>query len=417
MDTTHSPAQRLAQTARRALASLALIVAVLSVAPSASQAREARVVSGTPVGPADVATNGRWSAVVSIVAIAGNQSRLCTGTLITRNWVVTAAHCLGRPENPALPLAADDVIVTAGSTTVHSDDMSPDTVAVHLHPLWEWSTAAWDVALIELASTQAHAPMELPDPTALASYETGPGDNVVGFGRTSGLDGGSSGTLHSGRLEPLTTAECGEARPGSDAYADCLIPGPTRQMACFGDSGGPVVRFDPRRGGAPVLWGVTSIGPSMCQTNSATPTFHTRIAAVRGWIEQTLAASTYSPALSVGTNTMQSNKTPLGGAGIDVFKAHVKRKPTRARAGKLRLTASFIGGDASGKVFVERCRGSRCTTTASRSVAFQDADAPKRTIVSLPRCTPRATIRVKLHVRAREGQVQDRVTRRVARCS
>lgn len=205
--------------------------------------------------------------------------------------------------------------------------------------------------------------------------------------------------------------------PGSQEYADCLVPGASRQMACFGDSGGPVVRFDPQRGGAPVLWGVTSIGPSMCQTTSATPTFHTRIASARGWIEQTLAASTFTPGLSIDGNSLQSNKTPLGGAGIGIFRAHVKRKPTRARAGQLRLTSSFIGGGASGKIVIERCRGRRCTTTAQRTIVFTGSEAPQRTIIGLPRCTPRSAIRVRLQVRGTTGQVQDRVTRRVARCA
>lgn len=420
MDTSTHAAPGPLRVSRRAAALFAFFIAAITVAaPQSHAAADGRLVNGTAVNASEVATNGRWSSVVSIVTIAGNQSRLCTGTLIRPNWVATAAHCLGHPANPTQPVAADDVIVTAGSTAINAEDHSPATVSVAIHPGYNATTAAWDVALIELAENQTHNVMALPEPAAAGSYEFGTTDNVVGFGRTNGLDGGSSGTLHSGRLEPLSPDECATYRPGSGPHADCLVPGNTRQMACFGDSGGPVVRFDPARGGAPVLWGVTSIGPSQCQTTPVVPTYHTRIASVREWIDVTIATSDFTPTnrpVGPGPGATVSAKTPLGGAGIGVFETRVQRQPTRARSGKVRLTASYVGGMATGRVQVERCRGRRCSTTTNRTVKFAGGDDPQRTTIALPRCTPGTTIHLRLHVKSSSNSAQDRATKRIARC-
>src|SRR5262245_27798291 len=83
----------------RAMRRIAL-ASILCAAASASAGPAAPIIGGTP------ATAGQYPSVVAVEVGGG----LCTGTLITPEWVLTAAHCV----LPAEVGASSQAQVTAG---------------------------------------------------------------------------------------------------------------------------------------------------------------------------------------------------------------------------------------------------------------------------------------------------------------
>jgi hypothetical protein len=302
-----------------------------------------------------------------------------------------------------------------------------------VHPGFSWVNASWDASLIELESSVPTTPFALPDPNRSPdSYGVGTSDNVAGFGRSQATNSSSSGVLRSGRLEQVNGTACAQYNPGSAPYSDCYLPGTGRQATCFGDSGGPLLRYDTN--GATVLWGITSTGPDPCDAATGgafAPSFETRVTSVVDWIKATESGSTYVPT-SAGTarnstttspsgptspgSSTKTVKAPAGGTGIGIFQAKISATPTTKKTGKLLLSSSFIGASGTGAATIERCVKNRCKVVAKASVLFPSAGLTVKTAIKVPRCVKGATLNLKLAVTDSGGVARDTASQRIVKC-
>jgi secreted trypsin-like serine protease len=211
----------------------------------------------------------------AVVMLTGSHGTFCSGVALTRDLVLTAAHCV-------LPGAAYKLVEFDAAR----QPVLKDLAAIAGHPEFDVNAAlrhrvTADVALLKLA-----APLKL-IPAALArdSGAVAAGDRfvVAGYGVAARGDGKTGGTL---RAATLVAA----GQPGSlqIRLADPATKGERGGLgACTGDSGAPVYR---PIGGALAVIGVVSwsTGPALSEGCGGL-TGVTPLARYRAWIAEQAA--------------------------------------------------------------------------------------------------------------------------------
>ncbi|XP_006860225.1 PREDICTED: chymotrypsinogen 2-like [Chrysochloris asiatica] len=231
-----------------------------------------RIVNGEDAVP------GSWPWQVSLQDSTG--FHFCGGSLISENWVITAAHCSVRTSH----------LVVAGEFDQGSNDEAIQVLKiaqVFKNPKFNMFTINHDVTLLKLATparfSQTVSSVCLPNQGD--DFPAGSLCATTGWGKTKYNNPNTPERLQQATLPLLSNAEC-QKYWGSKITDLMVCAGASGVSSCMGDSGGPLVC---QKNGAWTLVGIVSWGSGTCST--ASPGVYARVTKLMPWVQEILAAN------------------------------------------------------------------------------------------------------------------------------
>jgi secreted trypsin-like serine protease len=198
-----------------------------------------RIIGGT-------ATTGDPNVVMLLMGFGSQASSLCSGTLIAKRVVITAAHCVDNNWG--------FIRVYFGSRQGQDPAVLGQRmgVAVKVHPAWNAYNLTNDIALVRLDSDAPTQPKAL-NTEPMGSKLLGQPVRLVGFGASNGTTKTGVGV----KRQTLSKLD--------GIFSTKIRFNDGEHLTCNGDSGGPAFMTI---NGQEKLVGITSYGDSDCAVYS-----------------------------------------------------------------------------------------------------------------------------------------------------
>jgi len=236
------------------------------------------------------ATRGSWPWQILLLYV-GNPS--CGGSLVSKDWVVTAAHCIEGYENHA-----DFFTVKVGEHDRRKPEGSEKNYKVKRiirHPSYNRYLSN-DIALLQLSEdvtfTNYVKPVCLPE----KDVPVGTDCYITGFGKIRSV-GSMHDVLQQGLLKVPSNSDCNSLNlPNTGIRVDDTMicggdGGITNLSGCHGDSGGPFVC---KVNGRWELHGAVSWGSGRCNSRQAYTVF-SRVTKNLKWIKRYIGETVTPP--------------------------------------------------------------------------------------------------------------------------
>ncbi|XP_077283122.1 transmembrane protease serine 9-like [Arctopsyche grandis] len=208
----------------------------------------------------------------------------CGGSLISRSFVMTAAHCVYDGRNTVSQfeavLGAHNIYDVANSVRIQSK-------TAFMHPGWNPSTLQNDIALIKLPTdapvNDNIQPAVLPPYSAVGSSFNGVSATVSGWGKPSDNVNQISEVLREVTADVIANTVCNVRYLGVIQSTHVCVDGSNGKGSCNGDSGGPLTAV---YNGRKIQVGIVSFGIALgCE--AGWPPVYTRVTSYLDWISST----------------------------------------------------------------------------------------------------------------------------------
>lgn len=159
----------------------------------------------------------------------GEYGATCTGTVIAATWVLTAAHCV---VSSGWYQVGHVYVIAADDYEDASDHNTVEALSWTAHTGYDSTSSHDDLAMVELPQALGVQPMPL-SPDAPIEAEKGEEFRLVGYGSVSEWDHNTNPTRRQVDV-PLYDF---------DGYLLYTYDPEAGRNACYGDSGGPMLRL------------------------------------------------------------------------------------------------------------------------------------------------------------------------------
>ncbi|XP_059409131.1 trypsin II-P29 [Carassius carassius] len=255
----------------------------------------------TKIVGGQAAVQGSWPWQASLHRITSG-SHFCGGSLINKDWVMSAAHCFQST-------AASNVKIYLGrqlQTGSNPNEISRKVTRVITHPIYSSTTQNNDIALLQLSSSVTFTDYIRPVCLAAVGSLFGGGTKswITGWGKLNFADTQIPNILQEVQIPIVNNSECSKVY-GAVITNNMLCAGLNEggKDSCQGDSGGPMVN---KNNSQWIQSGIVSFGRE-CGIPKF-PGVYTRVSQYQSWISSQISSDL--PGFVSFTSTESSSGAP-----------------------------------------------------------------------------------------------------------